>query len=145
MARFAARPELDCCLTWVRNFWIPELRDEEARFRGHRIAGPLPGYVASTMLARRRLFESVGEFDAVLRFGHSAEWFLRAAARGTVVEVVPEVLYDRRLHHGNRSRLFSAASRDEFLQLVKAHLDRQRGAACRADSTGDAAKRNTGR
>lgn len=142
MARFAARPEIDACVTHALNFWIPELAQEEARFRNHRIARPLPGYLASTMLARRRAFELVGAFDATLGFGHSTEWFLRGAARGAVVEVLPEVLYYRRIHHANRSRQMNAASRDEFLRLVKAHLDRQRGRLGSADGNGAARRRD---
>ena len=126
MARFVARPELDLCFTHLRNFWIAELSDDAVRFRGHRIMQPLPAYAASTLLARRRVFESVGEFDATLRFGHSTEWFLRATERGVVSEMLPEVLYYRRLHHSNRSRRLGAASRDEYLDIVKAHLHRQR-------------------
>lgn len=44
MVRFQARPELDYCLAHVQNFWIPELAEEEKKFRGHRISQPLPGY-----------------------------------------------------------------------------------------------------
>jgi glycosyltransferase involved in cell wall biosynthesis len=128
IARFAARPELDISVTHVRNFWIPELREEEARFREHRMARAVPGYLASTMVARRGVFAVVGEFDASRRFADSTDWFLRAAQHGTVVEALPDVLYFRRIHHGNRSRRWSAASRDEFFGLVKAHLDRRRGA-----------------
>jgi glycosyltransferase involved in cell wall biosynthesis len=126
MARFEARSDLDLCLTYAQNFWIPELRDEEARFRGHRITRPLPAYVPSTLLARCHFLDTVGPFDAALRFGHSTEWFLRAAVRDAVIEVLPEVLYYRRLHHSNRSRQLSAASRDEHFDIVKAHLDRRR-------------------
>jgi glycosyltransferase involved in cell wall biosynthesis len=129
MARFAESPALDVCVTHVHNFWIPELAEEAARFRDHRIARPLPAYLASTMVARRRAFDLVGAFDASLGFGHSTEWFLRAAARGAVVEALPDVLYSRRIHHANRSRLMYAESRDEYLRLVKAHLDRQRSQA----------------
>lgn len=126
IARFCARPELDLCFTYGRNFWIPELREEAAHFEQHRIARPLPVYLPSTLLARRRAFESVGGFDERLRFGHSTEWVLRARSQGVLTEVLPEVLYHRRLHHTNRSRKMSAESRDEFLRLVKAKLDRER-------------------
>lgn len=129
MARFAESPVLDACVTHLRNFWIPELADEAARFRDHRIARPVPAYLPSTMVARRRAFDLVGTFDASLRFGHSTEWFLRAAARGAVVEALPEVLYSRRIHHANRSRKMHAESREEYLRLVKAHLDRRRSRA----------------
>lgn len=129
LERLLARPEFDLCFAHAQNFWIPELRDEEARFRAHRIAQPLPAYLTSSLLARRRVFDVVGEFDPSMLFGHSTEWYLRAVARGVAAEMLPDVLYFRRLHHGNRSRLMNEASRDEFLHLVKAHLDRRRRAA----------------
>ena len=43
--RFEARPELDLSLTYLQNFWIPELEKEKAWFQDHRLAGALPGYV----------------------------------------------------------------------------------------------------
>ena len=148
LARFERRPEVDACVTQVENFWIPELAEEAERFRDHRISRPTPAYVAATLLARRRLFDTVGFFDESLGFGHSTDWFLRAADFGAVVELVPEVLYHRRLHERNRSRVFNAASQDEYLVLVKRHLDRRRSlqsAAAESESmhrnAGQAARR----
>jgi glycosyltransferase involved in cell wall biosynthesis len=125
-ARFEARPELDLCVTHVKNFWAPELRKEEARLRNHRLARPLPGYIMQTVLARRALFQRVGKFAPELRHGDVKEWFLRAAEHGAVIELLPDVLVSRRLHKSNLSRLQTAASLDEHLQLVKASLDRRR-------------------
>lgn len=127
LARFAARPELELCFTLVRNFWIPELEQEASRFREHRIAKPLPGLLTSTLLARRDVFDAVGEFDPGLGHTHSTDWILRARARGAVAETLPEVLYQRRIHGANRSRLHADASRDEYFDLVKLQLDRRRG------------------
>jgi glycosyltransferase involved in cell wall biosynthesis len=120
------RPEVGAVVTYARNFWIDALSHEAAHLRQHRVAQALPGYLASTLLARRAAFEHVGEFNAELGYGHSTDWFLRANAMGIVVAEIPEVLYHRRLHHSNRSRQRAAQSRDEFFHLVKAHLDRQR-------------------
>ena len=122
----AERSELPGCVTQAQNFWIRELRDEADQLRDHRIAKPLAGYLASTLLVRRAVFDTVGLFNPELKFGHSTDWFLRAAACGFTVPELPEVLYYRRLHHTNRSRQLGEQSRDEFLHLVKAHLDRQR-------------------
>jgi glycosyltransferase involved in cell wall biosynthesis len=126
VAYLATRPQVDGVVTHARNFWIAELSDEAERLREHRVARALPGYLASTLLVRRAAFHAVGEFSTKLSYGHSTDWFLRAYAQGIVVEVIPEVLYQRRLHHSNRSRQRAHQSRDEFLHLVKAHLDRQR-------------------
>jgi glycosyltransferase involved in cell wall biosynthesis len=126
LARFHARPDLGLSVAHVQNFWIPELREEAERFEDHRITRPLPGYTPVTLLARRTLFDTVGQFNTQLRHGHSTEWFLRAAEHGAVMELLPDVLVHRRLHRTNRSRLLAAASRDEYVQIVKVFLDRRR-------------------
>ena len=126
MARFRMRPQLDLCVTHIQNFWIPELHKEEARFRNHRLTQPLPGYTPVTLLARRQFFQQVGLFNATFRHIHDTEWFVRVADQGGVTELLPDTLVYRRLHHTNRSRQLAAASRDEYLQLVKTSIDRQR-------------------
>jgi glycosyltransferase involved in cell wall biosynthesis len=126
ISRFQARPDLDLCVTHVQNFWIPELQEEAERFRHHRIAQPLPGYVPQTLLARRALFERVGNFNAALRHADATDWFLRAAERGAVMELLRDVLVYRRLHQRNLSRQMASTSRGEYLNLVKAALDRRR-------------------
>ena len=127
MARFQARPDLDVCVTHVQNFWIPELGEEAARSREHhRLAQAVPGYSTVTLLARRTLFETVGRFNPALQHGDSTEWFLRAAEHGAVMELRPDVLAYRRLHHTNRTRRLAAASREAYLRIVKTSLDRRR-------------------
>ena len=139
-----ARPDCGACVTHGQNFWIPELQEEAAQFGGRRLMRPLPAFLASTLMARREAFEAVGEFDITLGFGHSTEWFLRAAARGVLVEQLREVLYYRRIHHTNRTRKLGHASRDEFLHLVKAHLDRQRRKGSSATACEDSRRRRDG-
>jgi len=126
MARFEARPELDLCVTRIKNFWVPELREEAVRFRDHPLARPMPGYALSTLLARRALFEGDGRFDPGLRHTNDTDWFVRAAERGATMDLLPDVLVFRRLHPANRSRRLAGASREEYLQLVKSALDRKR-------------------
>ncbi len=125
IARFQARPALDLCVTYVQNFWIPELQEEAERFRNHRLAQPVPGYVAQTLLARRALFESVGQFNTGLMHGDAKEWFLRAAEAGAVMEILSDVLVYRRLHRENFSRDVSR-SLEDHLRIIKASLDRRR-------------------
>jgi glycosyltransferase involved in cell wall biosynthesis len=126
MARFKVRPELGLSVTMIQNFWIPELREEQERFREHRIAQPIPGYTPVTLLGRRDVFESVGQFDSTLRHTHATEWFQRAAKKGVVMELLADVLVYRRLHQTNRSRVLYTYSRDEYLEFVKTLVDRQR-------------------
>ena len=126
MARFQARPDLDVSVTHVQNFWIPELSDEAARYKDHRRSQAVPGYTTTTLLARRTLFDSVGGFDPVVQHGDSTEWFLRVAEHGAVMELLPDVLSDRRLHQTNRTWHMATASRDQYLRIVKTSLDRRR-------------------
>jgi glycosyltransferase involved in cell wall biosynthesis len=126
MARFQARPELDVCVTHVRHFWIPELIEEEKRVRGDWSTKARPGYCPGTLLARRTAFDTVGQLNPGLWHCNTSDWFLRAAAQGVVVELLPELLTYHRLHHTNLSRLGASAGREEYLQLVKASLDRRR-------------------
>jgi glycosyltransferase involved in cell wall biosynthesis len=126
IARFQARPELGYCVTYCQNFWIPDLQAEAEKYREHRVAQPLPGYVTQTLFARAAVFDSVGLFNVALAHGDSTEWFLRAAQKGTVMELLPDVLSYRRLHSENRSRLLASNSREEFLHIVKMSLDSRR-------------------
>jgi glycosyltransferase involved in cell wall biosynthesis len=126
IARFRARHELECCVGHVQNFWIPELHDEENRFRDHRISQALPGYVAGTLLARRGVFDKVGLFNPRLQHGDATDWFLRAREKKTVTELLPDVFLYRRLHQSNRIRTLGASSRKQFLEIVKTSLDRRR-------------------
>jgi glycosyltransferase involved in cell wall biosynthesis len=131
MARFRERPKLDLCVTHCQVFWIPELSEEEARFQGHRLSQPLPGYVTQTLLARRALFEKVGDFDTSRLVGDPADWFLRAAEQGAVMELLPDVLVYRRFHEDNFSvesgtRRMTPHMQDAILHVVKASLDRRR-------------------
>jgi len=126
LARFQNRPELDYCVTHAQNFWVAEMAGEAKKYERHRISGSLPGYVTGTLMARRALFETVGLFDPALGHGDSTDWFLRASERGTVMELLSDVLLYRRLHSANRSRVRAANSRDEYLRLLKLSLDRKR-------------------
>jgi hypothetical protein len=129
--RFESRPELDLCVTYLQNFWIAELKNEETRFKGHRLSAPVPGYVTQTLLARRSAFYNVGLFNESLKVGDPTDWFLRAAERGLATEMLPEVLVDRRMHESNMSmqadtRRMTSRMQDSMLRVIKASLDRRR-------------------
>jgi glycosyltransferase involved in cell wall biosynthesis len=127
LREFEADAGLGYCVGLIHNFWIPELAHEAGRYRDLPVMQPVPGYVVQTLMARRRVFEQVGLFDESLPLAFASDWFLRAADSGVTGHLVPEVLTQRRLHQGNYSRLHRTESREQFLQVVKAALDRRRG------------------
>ncbi|HLA81764.1 MAG TPA: glycosyltransferase family A protein [Thermoleophilia bacterium] len=126
MARFQARLDLDLCVTYVRNFWTPELAQEEAHYRDHPRAQAMPGYYTSTLLAKRALFDTVSQFNNAYRHGDATEWFVRVAERAAVVELLPDVLTYHRMHDANLSRRMASGSLDEYLRILKASLDHRR-------------------
>lgn len=126
MECFVARPELQACVTHVQMMWSEGMREEAEQYQGHPRTGSVPGYATTTLLARRSVFDLVGELDPTLWFSDAVDWFLRARELGVVLEVVPEVLVFHRMHENNHTRRRSAASRDEFARTVKASLDRRR-------------------
>jgi glycosyltransferase involved in cell wall biosynthesis len=123
-ARFCAQANLDLCLTRVQNFWGPELEKEKAHYRNHRFAQPLPGYTTQALLARRIIFDRIGTFNTTLRACDDTDWFLRAIEQGSVIEMLPEVLVQRRLHSKNLSR--TALAYDAIAHVLKTSLERRR-------------------
>jgi glycosyltransferase involved in cell wall biosynthesis len=125
LARFAARPELEFCVTHLQNFWMPELAAEENAYRNQPFSRPLPAFTFPSLLGRRRIFERVGPCNEGLRVASDVDWFLRAREAGLAHELLPDVLVHRRLHQGNLTRE-DLASRDTLVSNLKASLDRRR-------------------
>jgi glycosyltransferase involved in cell wall biosynthesis len=114
-------------VTFVAGFVSEEVADR--RVRDPRLLEPVAGYVASTLMARRDLFDRIGGFDTSLDHASVTAWFLRARESGAAAGVLQEALVRRRLHENNFSAHGGDASRDEHLLLVKKMLDRRREAA----------------
>jgi GT2 family glycosyltransferase len=89
------------------------------------------------MLAKRTAFDCVGLFDSTRKYSDSADWFLRANAAGLRIRLLPDLLTLHRQHGDNLSVTHGDQSRQEFLQLIKAKIDRERG---RSSRSGDHAK-----
>jgi hypothetical protein len=79
------------------------------------------------MLVRRGSFERVGPFATELRVGVTVDWLARANEAGLKTFVLPEVVLERRLHDDNNG-VREAASRSQYLHVLKASLDRRRSA-----------------
>ena len=85
----------------------------------------LPARLPSAMLIRRDAFQRVGAYDKQWRLGEVVDWYNRAVEAGLKMHMLPEILYERRLHDdnlGKREQQF----RSDYLAVVKAALDRRR-------------------
>lgn len=133
MAWLAQRPEIDLCFTQYRNFWIPELAEEEKLYQGRSLSQPASGWSISTLLVRRQSFERFGLFEESATEKHlNLIWALRAAEQGAIVDIMPEVLMHRRLHCGNLSRRW--AIDDDFFKALKTWRDYRRHQAKAEDA-----------
>jgi glycosyltransferase involved in cell wall biosynthesis len=122
-----ADPSLDLVFGHVQEFVSPEL-DMETRSRIRPPAPePMPWTAPNLMLIRRSSFDRVGPFATGVRVGVTVDWFLRAKETGLRYRVLPETVLERRLHTQNNG-IREAASRSQYLAVLKASLDRRRAA-----------------
>ena len=83
------------------------------------------GYVPSTLLARKTVFDRIGGFDPRFVPAEDAEWFFRAKDAGIAMGVVSEVLLHKRVHGSNLSH-GTAVSQPRLLQTLRSSIERQR-------------------
>jgi glycosyltransferase involved in cell wall biosynthesis len=126
MARLRERPDIELCFTAFQSFWMPELGEEEHQYRDHPLSRPSFAWSIGTLLARRVMFEKYGPFDECFRRYENMLWFLRAAGRGAVIDVLQDVLMRRRFHLANDTRQGQGQHSELFLPIVKAWRDYRR-------------------
>ncbi len=120
VARFEAQPTLAISSGHMRNFASPDI--------GVDVAGgtaPEPN-LGSSFMARRSLFDEIGLLDVSLRHRDLHEFVLRATDAGHVVEALPDVLVDRRIHDSNMSHNRNAEGELELIAIARARIARRR-------------------
>jgi glycosyltransferase involved in cell wall biosynthesis len=121
-------PGLDMVFGHVCEFFSPEL-DEQVRASLRQPAPePMPWTAPNLMLIRRESFERVGPFTTSVRVGVTVDWFARAAEAGLRHTILPDVVLERRLHTQNNG-LREAASRSQYLEVIRQAMERRRAAA----------------
>lgn len=126
---FDADASLAICVGHVENFASPDVPTDMQLPEFAARAKPMAGYTTPCMMVRAGVFDTVGLFNVDLKHTDAGDWFKRARALGVKELLLPDTLVLRRLHVNNRSRVFADESRAEFLQMLKAGLDRQRNSA----------------
>lgn len=115
----------DCVFGQVRLFISPELTQAE-RTRYACPETPQPGYLASALLMERERFLSVGLFDEHLGAGEFIAWYLKAQAAGIRFGLCEEIVLHRRIHTRNTTQQNVARRNEDYMRVVRAHLQRQR-------------------
>jgi glycosyltransferase involved in cell wall biosynthesis len=128
LASLAGHPEAEISVCLAENFFMPGFEPRNDFERQHPKNQATPAYLSIGMVLSRATFDRVGPFDPSLGHGDGADWFLRARELGIRDILVREVLVHRRIHGSNMSKTQAAASRDEFLAIIKRSLDQRRRA-----------------
>jgi glycosyltransferase involved in cell wall biosynthesis len=120
-------PSLDMVFGNVQQFYSPEL-EEELRKKYSIPPGPVPGRNSGSMLIKRASFFRVGLFDPQYKKGIFNDWYIRAVENGLRQEVLPDVVYMRRIHDANHG-ILAKAHYGDYARMLKAALDRKRQSA----------------
>ena len=117
MNALAQDRQLEAVFGHVVEFYDVDLGSAE---ESRAIPGPIPG----TMLIKRAAFERIGFFESAADALEGADWYLRALEKSLRAQMLPDVVYRRRIHEKNRE----LAHRDlnGYVRAIKASLDRRR-------------------
>jgi len=121
---FLKNPKIELLFTYVQQFISPELSEEETK---NKVCPeqPMPGYLAGTMMAKREAFHRAGLFPTDFRVGEFVDWYARAMEKGLKMELIPDVLYHRRIHTTN-TVLKEINNRHDYLKVLRASIMRRR-------------------
>jgi glycosyltransferase involved in cell wall biosynthesis len=110
---------------WLRAFVSPDIpQAERARFLVD--PAPVPGYHASTLLASKAAFLSVGPFNEELAAGEFIDWTARARDGGLRLAMTEGVVALRRVHGNNTVLSHRAALASSYLEIVRSRLGRDK-------------------
>jgi glycosyltransferase involved in cell wall biosynthesis len=126
MAVLANHPTVDMVFGHVEHFVSADLPDALLD-KLYCPSMPVPGYLPSSMVIRRKSWDSVGPFNTSWEVGEFVNWYLLAQEKGLTSHMLPQLLVRRRLHRTNQGVLRREARRD-YLHIFKAALDRRRTA-----------------
>jgi glycosyltransferase involved in cell wall biosynthesis len=123
LAVLAAQPGTALFFGGTEQFYADELSADDRR----RFQLPPAGLNrnASSVMARKSVFEKVGLFDPKWRMGEFVEWLSRAELAKVNEHVDSNILVRRRIHGANRS-LRERRSKVDFVRIMKERLDAKR-------------------
>ncbi len=121
LARFNECPELVGCAAHVQNFLSEDAEDGTAP-QGQAVT------LGTTLMVRRSLFDAVGMLNPEYWHRDLQDLLVRAEDRGFKVEILRDVLAQRRIHSNNMSNHRSGADHLELIAITRARHARRRAA-----------------
>lgn len=97
-----ANPNAEIVFTKYKNYFETDAIQNSDKAKKELDMERTNNYALPTALFRRRLSESIGEFNEDLAVGEDVEWIMRMRLKGVCVDnCIEEQLYLRRLHENN--------------------------------------------
>jgi glycosyltransferase involved in cell wall biosynthesis len=124
LAAFENDPKLDIVFGHVQQGHSPDMTSE-AHAATCIVLAVAPCHLPGTMLAKREAYFRVGPFSTRWTLGDGIDWYLRAVDLQLRMRMLPDVLLWRRVHDTNMG-IQQRSSRQDYVHIVKAALDRRR-------------------
>ncbi|MCU0517013.1 MAG: glycosyltransferase [Oscillatoria sp. Prado101] len=120
-----SQPEIQYTVAKAK-FFLEEGYSIPPGFKPELLEGDRVSRIMETLVARKTLFEKIGQFNPNLRTAEDVDWFARAKDKNILMAVIPEVLLYKRIHDANISLSDIKLNNDLLLNILKQSIDRQR-------------------
>lgn len=116
-------PEVDCCISGMRNFLEPE-SDLNSNLKNYFERREKIALIS--MMVRKSVVLKVGEFNTSYHTGSDFEWVTRVVEEKVKIQLIREELIERRIHDNNLSVLGQKEDKAVRFRMLKESLDRRR-------------------
>jgi glycosyltransferase involved in cell wall biosynthesis len=93
---------------------------------GEEMLDVIPGISKAAMLVTREAFLQVGGFTEDAGAHEFLDWYARAGEAGLRTALLPDILYERRIHDENMGVVGRADQQSSYFVALRSKLDRQR-------------------
>lgn len=124
MQCFMDQPHIQYCVTHIRHH-LQEGTAKPSWLKPEFLEQDCPGYLPSTLVARRELFETVGFFKKEYTLTDDGKWFFDAKDMHVPMALLPQTLVTRRIHGANNSGQIQRLH-GELIRIVGGSLARKR-------------------
>lgn len=123
MRNALADSDADAVFAMAEDFISPELTGAQMATLKPR-EGAYGGVLPGCSLIRRRVFDTIGLFDATMKSGETVAWQLKLRDAGIKTIQLPVVTLKRRLHLTNTGRLYQKQEMADYAALLRKRMKR---------------------
>ncbi len=118
-------PDFGITTTHLLNFLEPETQTPAWLQPDRDLGETDQGYIPSTLVVRKIVFEQIGNFSIDYRAGEDTEWLCRAKDGDISIGIIPKTLTFRRYHGSNLSWEMAATIASRRFRTLKESIARK--------------------